>query len=79
MLFVIGAIVLLPIAAIVWMAFFPTDNIWPHLISTTLPRYVGATATLMFVVGAGAAVESFEPRKATLEDAFLRLTKGRVQ
>jgi len=31
------------------------------------------------LVGAGAAIESFEPRKATLEDAFLRLTKGRVQ
>lgn len=47
----IAAIVLAPILAVVWIAFNPTDNIWPHLLSTTLPRYLGTTAVLMLSVG----------------------------
>ena len=47
----IAAIVLLPILAVVWIAFNPTDNIWPHLLSTTLPRYLRTTAILMLSVG----------------------------
>jgi len=48
----IAALVLMPIAAVIWIAFNPTDNIWPHLISTTLPRYMRTTLFLMLSVGA---------------------------
>ncbi|MWD28811.1 ABC transporter permease subunit [Aquicoccus sp. SCR17] len=48
---VIAAVVLLPILSVVWIAFHPVDNIWPHLISTTLPRYLGNTVVLSALVG----------------------------
>ncbi|MCW8844134.1 MAG: iron ABC transporter permease, partial [Rhodobacteraceae bacterium] len=51
----IAAIVLLPILAVVFMAFSPTENIWGHLISTTLPRYMRNTVVLMLSVGLVAA------------------------
>ncbi len=51
----IAAIVLGPIVAVGWIALFPSENIWPHLISTTLPRYLGNTLMLMFGVGLLAA------------------------
>lgn len=44
---VIALIVVAPIAAIFWIALHPAENIWPHLISTTLPRYLGNTLWLM--------------------------------
>ncbi|MEK9572790.1 MAG: hypothetical protein VW124_27465, partial [Paracoccaceae bacterium] len=34
----ISALILLPIVSVIFMALFPANNIWPHLISTTLPR-----------------------------------------
>jgi len=49
---VIALIVLLPIASVLWIALHPTDNIWPHLIATTLPRYLGNTLILMLATGA---------------------------
>lgn len=52
----IAAIVFVPIAAVVWMALFPTENIWPHLIDTVLPGYVQATILLMLGVGIGTFV-----------------------
>lgn len=52
---VIACVVLMPIVAILWFAFHPTDNIWPHLLSTTLPRYLANTGILMVCVGALAA------------------------
>ncbi len=52
---VIAAIVLAPIIAVIWIALFPSENIWPHLISTTLPRYLKTTLSLMLAVGAVAA------------------------
>lgn len=52
----IAALVLMPIVAVVWIAFNPTDNIWPHLISTTLPRYMRTTLLLMVCVGTLAGV-----------------------
>lgn len=52
---VIAAVVLMPILAIIWFAFHPTDNIWPHLLSTTLPRYLANTGVLMVGVGAVSA------------------------
>ncbi len=54
--------VALPVLAIAWLAFFPTENIWPHLASTVLPRYLENTALLMLgngisvlVIGTGTA------------------------
>ncbi len=49
---VIAALVLMPVVAVIWFALNPTENIWPHLVSTTLPRYVGNTLVLMTGVGA---------------------------
>lgn len=49
---VIAAIVLVPIVAVIWFALTPTENIWPHLLRTTLPRYLGNTVVLMLSVGA---------------------------
>nr|WP_234992098.1 iron ABC transporter permease [Roseisalinus antarcticus] len=46
----IAALVMLPICAVVWIAFHPAENIWPHLISTTLPRYLSNTVILMGAV-----------------------------
>ncbi len=48
----IAALVLMPVVAVVWLAFHPTQNIWPHLLSTTLPRYLANTVILMAAVGA---------------------------
>ncbi|MGR3703560.1 MAG: ABC transporter permease [Paracoccaceae bacterium] len=47
----IAAIVLLPILSVLWIAVTPGENIWPHLISTTLPRYLRNTVILMLCVG----------------------------
>jgi iron(III) transport system permease protein len=49
---VIAALVLVPILSVLWLAFHPTQNIWPHLIATTLPRYLSNTLVLMLSVGA---------------------------
>ncbi|KUF10323.1 ABC transporter permease [Pseudoponticoccus marisrubri] len=48
---VIAAIVVAPILSVLGIALFPRENIWPHLISTTLPRYLWNTAILMGGVG----------------------------
>ncbi|MEM7059542.1 MAG: iron ABC transporter permease [Pseudomonadota bacterium] len=53
---IIGALLLLPIAAIAWLALFPTENIWPHLLEHALPVYLGNTMLLMALVGVGAAI-----------------------
>ncbi|WP_347310244.1 ABC transporter permease [Defluviimonas sp. SAOS-178_SWC] len=52
---VIAALVVLPVLSVLVLAFHPTENIWPHLLSTTLPRYAGNTAILTFGAGALAA------------------------
>ncbi len=58
----IAALVLGPLVSVVVIALNPTENIWPHLLATTLPRYLANTAMLAFgsailaaAVGAGAA------------------------
>ncbi len=48
----IAALVLLPIASVVWIALHPVTNIWPHLLATTLPRYLANTLLLAGAVGA---------------------------
>jgi iron(III) transport system permease protein len=40
-----------PFVAVVVRARFPSENIWPHLIRTTLPRYLSNTLILMVGVG----------------------------
>jgi len=48
----IAALVLLPVASVLWIALRGGGgDIWPHLLSTTLPRYVGNTLVLMVGVG----------------------------
>ncbi|WP_121632058.1 ABC transporter permease [Tropicibacter alexandrii] len=48
---VIAVIVVAPILSVLGIALFPRENIWPHLISTTLPRYLWNTLILMCGVG----------------------------
>ena len=48
---VIAALVIAPILSVFIIALTPTENIWPHLLSTTLPRYASNTLFLMFFVG----------------------------
>ena len=77
----ISALVLLPIATIVWLAFFPTENIWPHLVATSLPRYLsnsliimGSVAIISSVIGTGCAwmvVTKEFPMRRTLEWVLL--------
>jgi len=51
----IAVILLLPFAAILWIAATPAENVWPHLARTALPRYLGNTVLLMALVAAGTA------------------------
>lgn len=46
----VALFVMLPIGAVVWLAFNPTENIWPHLISSVLPVYVESTLLLLLGV-----------------------------
>ena len=48
----IGLVVVAPVLAVIWLAFHPTENIWPHLMATVLPRYVENTLILAAGVGA---------------------------
>jgi iron(III) transport system permease protein len=52
----IAVLILAPIMAVVWLAFLPTENIWPHLMATVLPRYIGNTLILMVGVAVLTAV-----------------------
>ncbi len=48
---VTGLALALPALTILLLALMPTENIWPHLISTVLPGYVWRTLVLMAGVG----------------------------
>ncbi|MBN2631652.1 MAG: iron ABC transporter permease [Rhodobacteraceae bacterium] len=50
--FGIALVVLAPMVSVLWIAFHPTENIWPHLLATVLPRYLGNTLALMLGVAA---------------------------
>ena len=52
----IAVLVVFPLLSVVWIAFFPTENIWGHLVETTLPRYLKNSLILMFSVGVLSAV-----------------------
>lgn len=47
----IAGLVLAPILSVFWLALFPSENIWPHLIATSLPRYLSNTLILMCGIG----------------------------
>jgi iron(III) transport system permease protein len=51
----VAALALLPVLSVAVIALTPTENIWPHLISTTLPRYLANTAILALAASALAA------------------------
>ena len=51
----VAGLVLLPIVSVVWLALNPSENIWPHLWATTLPRYFGNTVVLMLATGTASA------------------------
>jgi iron(III) transport system permease protein len=48
---IIGLALALPVITITVLALTPTENIWPHLLSTVLPGYVLRTLALMAGVG----------------------------
>ncbi len=48
---VIASLISLPIIAVTYLALFPEENAWPHLINTVLPDYISNTAILMLGVG----------------------------
>ena len=52
----VAFIVLLPILSVIWLAFNPEENIWPHLFNTVLGEYVINTLGLMLGVAAGVTV-----------------------
>ncbi|MFT6030433.1 MAG: iron(III) transport system permease protein [Oleiphilaceae bacterium] len=47
----IALLVALPILSVVYLAIFPEENAWPHLIHTVLPSYLKNTVILMLGVG----------------------------
>jgi len=53
---IVAAIVCLPLLSVVWLAFFPEENIWPHLFRTVLSSYVLNTLVLMLGVAMGTLV-----------------------
>lgn len=52
----LAAVLLIPLLAIAWLALFPAENIWPHLLEHALPLYLGNTLMLMAMVAIGAAI-----------------------
>ena len=48
-----AALVVAPIAAVVWNIFLPSEATWAHLISTVLPEYTANTLVLLVLVAAG--------------------------
>ncbi|WP_430464088.1 ABC transporter permease [Tabrizicola sp.] len=48
---VIVAVVVGPMLSVLWLALNPTENIWPHLMATVMPRYL--TTTLVMMAGVG--------------------------
>lgn len=52
----IAILVATPVASVVWIALFPTENIWPHMLATTLPRYFWNTVRLAIGTGLLSAI-----------------------
>jgi iron(III) transport system permease protein len=47
----LSALIVLPVAAVLYLALNSTENIWPHLLTTSLPGYVKTSLLLMLGVG----------------------------
>ncbi len=47
----IVVVVLFPVVAVLWMATFPAEGVFGHLVSTVLPRYLANSLLLMASVG----------------------------
>lgn len=52
----VAFIVLLPVMSVIWLAFNPEENIWPHLLDTVLAGYIITTLILMLGVALGTAL-----------------------
>ena len=52
----IAGLVLMPILSVIWIALHPTENIWGHMLATSLPRYASNTAVVMLSVGLSSAL-----------------------
>lgn len=52
----IALLVIMPVAAVLWLAFNPKENIWPHLAATVLPVYLQSTLILLAGVASISAV-----------------------
>ncbi len=52
----VAALVCVPVIAVIWLAFNPEENIWPHLLDTVLPGYITTTLILMISVAAGTLI-----------------------
>lgn len=52
---IIALLVCLPLVVVVILAFFPSENIWPHLLDSVLPGYVVTTLIVMLGVACGTA------------------------
>ncbi|MGB0506436.1 MAG: ABC transporter permease [Pikeienuella sp.] len=50
----IALAILTPIGAVAWIALFPRENIWPHLVSTVLPTYLVNSLAMMTMTAIGA-------------------------
>lgn len=48
-----AALVVAPIAAVVWNIFLPSEATWEHLLATVLPEYIANTLWLLLLVAAG--------------------------
>lgn len=53
--YLVCLMVAFPLLAVVWYAFNPEENIWPHLAATVLPNFAATSALLALGVGAGVA------------------------
>jgi len=47
----VAGLIAVPLLAVIYLALAPSEDIWPHLVSTVLPRYVSTTFGLMLGVG----------------------------
>ena len=47
----VAALIAVPLLAVFYLALAPSEDIWPHLVSTVLPLYVSTTFGLMLGVG----------------------------
>ncbi len=50
---IVAFVVCLPILSVLYLAFNPEENIWPHLLDTVLVRYISNTVILMVGVALG--------------------------